>query len=208
MAARSCLAKRKTLDRKKTWSKAVPHPDSNRKYTFELHGQDGTILLSQTEGKYDWTDDSNIELGPQPNYVIPSESVRTEDDWLQAGDDRELNGDKLSAMEIYAKALKMFPTSFELQKAQGRILCSLKRFEDAKSLLAAAHTLSTTDGEVSYYQGMALEGVGKDAEALDAYEAAMRSPEHRAAATLRIAEWDARHGKLEAGSTLVAKIPT
>jgi len=203
--SKELFSEKEDLGPEKTWSKAVPHPDSNRKYTFELHGQDGTILLSQTEGKYDWTDDSNIELVPQPNYVIPSESVRTEDDWLQAGDDRELNGDKLSAMEIYAKALKKFPTSFELQKAQGRILCSLKRFEDAKSLLAAAHTRNTTDGEVSYYQGMALEGVGKDAQALDAYEAAMRSPEHRAAAALRIAEWDARHGKLEAARKRVVE---
>jgi cytochrome c-type biogenesis protein CcmH/NrfG len=198
------LSEKGNLAPDKTWTKSVPLPDNSRKYTFELQSQDATILLQQTEGQYSWTDDSNIKLGPQPNYVIPPENIRTEDDWLQAGDNRELNGDKLTALDIYTKALQKFPTSFELQKASGRILCSLKRFEDARPLLAAAHARSTTDAEVLYYWGMALEGIGKDPEALDAYEAAMRSPEHRAAAAVRIAEWKARHGNLQDGRKLVA----
>jgi Tfp pilus assembly protein PilF len=198
------VSEKQDLSPEKTWTKAVLLPDASRKYTFELQDRGDTILLRQTEGQYDWTDDANIKLGPQPNYVIPPESARTEGDWLQAGDDEELNGDKLSAMETYAKALQKFPASFELQKASGRILCSLKRFEDAQPLLATAHARNTTDGEVSYYWAIALEGVGKDAEALDAYEAAMRSPEHRAAAALRIAEWKARHAKLQKARDLVA----
>jgi len=193
------------LQPEKLWSKSVQLPDANRKYTFELKSKDSAILLLQTEDQYNWTDDSNIKLGPQPNYVIPPESARTEDDWLQAGDNQELNGEKLLAMATYAKALQKFPTSFELQKASGRILCSLKRFEDAQPLLAAAHARNTTDGEVSYYWGIALEGIGKDADALDAYEAAMRSPQHRGAAALRIAEWKARHGDLNGALKLIGE---
>jgi Tfp pilus assembly protein PilF len=199
------LSEREDLQPEKTWTKQVPLPDASPKYTFELQDQHGTVLLRQTEGQYDWTDDSSIKLGPQPNYTIPSENVRTEDDWLQAGDDEELNGEKLLAMATYAKALQKFSTSFELQKAYGRILCSLKRFEDAQPVLAAAHARNTTDGEVSYYLGIALEGIGKDAEALDSYEAAMRSPEHRAAADLRIAEWNARYGDNQRAQKLVAE---
>ncbi|HEX3119529.1 MAG TPA: DUF5107 domain-containing protein, partial [Candidatus Acidoferrum sp.] len=190
------LNEKQNLSPDKTWTKSVPVADGSKKYTFELQGNDGTVLLKQTEGEYAWTDDSNIKLGPQHNYVIPPENSRTEDDWLQAGDDRELNGDKLAALDIYTAALKKFPTSFELQKATGRLLVSLKRLEDAEPLLAAAHARNTTDGEVSFYQGLSLEAIGKGPEALDAYQAAMRSPEHRAAAALRIAEYQSRHGNL------------
>lgn len=199
------LSEKQNLSPDKTWTKSVPLPDSTRKCTFELRSKDGTALLTQTEGEYAWTDDSNIKLGPQPNYVIPPENSRTEDDWLQAGDDRELNGDKLAALAIYTAALKKFPTSFELQKATGRLLVSLKRLEDAEPLLAAAHARNTTDGEVSYYQGLALEAIGKGPEALDAYQAAMRSPEHRAAAALRIAEYQSRHKNFEAAQKLIAE---
>jgi tetratricopeptide (TPR) repeat protein len=189
----------------KLWSKSVSLPDANRKYTFELTGKDGAVLLRQTEDQYAWTDDSSIKLGPQLNYVIPPENSRTEDDWLQAGDDRELNGDKLAALDIFTAALKKFPTSFELQKATGRLLVSLKRLEDAEPLLAAAHARNTTDGEVSFYQGLALEAVGKGPEAVDAYQAAMRSPEHRAAAALRLAEYQSRHKNFEAAQKLIAE---
>jgi Tfp pilus assembly protein PilF len=203
--SKALLTEKTDLQPQKTWTKEVSLPDRDRKYMFELRDQHGTVLLRQTEDQYDWTDDANIKLGPQPNYVIPPENVRTEDDWLQAGDHEELNGEKLLAMDTYARALQKFPTSFELQKAYGRILCSLKRFADAEPALAAAHARNTTDGEVSYYQGMALEGVGKDAEALDAFEAAMRSPEHRAAAALRIAEWSSRHGNIQRAQKFVAE---
>ncbi len=199
------FSEREELRPEKTWTKAVPVPDSNLKYTFELKDRDAAVILRQTESEYAWTDDSLINLGPQPNYVIPAESSRTEDDWLQAGDSQELNGDKLAAMATYAKALRKFPTSFALLKASGRILCSLKQFEEARELLGTAQARNTTDGELSYYLGMALEGVGKDAEALDAYEVAMRSPEHRASAALRIAEWEARHGNLREARNLVAE---
>jgi hypothetical protein len=199
------LSENQNLSPDKTWTKSVPLPDSSRKYTFELKSKDGTALLTQTEGEYAWTDDSNIKLGPQPNYVIPPENSRTEDDWLQAGDDRELNGDKLAALDIYTAALKKFPTSFELQKATGRLLVSLKRLEGAEPLLAAAHARNTTDGEVSYYQGLALEATGKGPEALDAYQAAMRSPEHRAAAALRIAEYESRHKNFAAAQKSIGE---
>ena len=198
------VTEKQNLSPNKTWTKSVP-ADTGKKYTFELQAKDGTVLLRQTEGEYAWTDDSNIKLGPQPNFVIPPENSRTEDDWRQAGDDRELNGDKLAALDIYTAALKKFPTSFELQKATGRLLVSLKRLEDAEPLLAAAHARNTTDGEVSFYQGLALEAIGKGPEALDAYQAALRSPEHRAAAALRIAEYQSRHGNLAAAREKIAE---
>src|SRR6202000_1272304 len=54
-------------------------------------------------------------------------------------------------------------------------------------------------------QGLALEAIGKGPEALDAYEAAMRSPEHRAAAALRLAEYQSRHKDFEAARKSIAE---
>ncbi|MBS1867422.1 MAG: DUF5107 domain-containing protein, partial [Acidobacteria bacterium] len=198
------FSERRELQPEKTWTKAMRLPDSNRKYTFELKNRDGAVVLKQTENEYAWMDDSQIKLGPQANYVIPPEKFRTEDDWLQTGDTQELNGDKLAAMATYKKALQRFPTSFALHKASGRILCSLQRFEEARDLLAAAQARNTTDGELSYYLGMALEGVGKDSDALDAYEAAARMPQYRASAALRIAQWNARQGNFREAENFVA----
>jgi Tfp pilus assembly protein PilF len=191
------------LTPEKTWTKAVRVPDKERKYTFELKDREGTILLRQTEGQYDWTDDSEIKLGAQANYVFPSESARTEDDWLQAGKSEELNGDKLAADKTYKLGLRKFPESFELLKAAGRLLCSLKRFDEGRLLLAVAHARNTTDSEISYYLGMALEAIGKDANAKDSYEAAMRSPEYRGSAALQIAESKARQGKFVEARNLI-----
>jgi Tfp pilus assembly protein PilF len=199
------LDEKEDLTPEKLWSKSVPISDASSKYTFELQAKDGSVVLRQTEGQYDWMDDSNIKLGAQPNYIIPPSNARTEDDWLQAGDNREMNGDKLAALDIYTQSLKKFPTSFELRKSTGRLLCSLKRFADAESVLAVAHARNTTDGEVSFYLAMSLEATGKESEALDAYQAALRSPEQRAAAALRIALLQSRHKNLEAARKSIAE---
>ena len=189
----------------KTWTMVLHAPSKERNYTFELKDSKGAVLLRQTEGKYDWAADSEIKIGPQSNYVFPDEDGRTEDDWLQVGKTEELNGDKLSAEENYAKALRKFPASFELLKASGRLATSLKRFEDAVPQLATAQARNTTDGEISYYLGIAQEGAGQEKDAMDAYEAAMRSPEHRGSAALRLAECKARQGKFEEARDFLAE---
>lgn len=199
------LNDRADLNPEKTWTKVLRIPSKERNYTFELKDNNSVVLLRQTEGAYNWTDDSEIKLGPQSNYVFPDESSRTEDDWLQAGKTEELNGDKLSAIKTYEKALKKFPAGFELLKTAGRLLVSLKRFDEAVLQLAAAHARDTTDGEISYYLGIAQEGTGRDKDAIDAYEAAMRSPEYRASAALRLAEWKAGQGKLEEASKYITE---
>jgi tetratricopeptide (TPR) repeat protein len=180
----------------KTWTNVVRVPDRGRKCTFELSERDGRVLLRQTEGEYDWAAESEIKLGPQKNKVFPAETERTEDDWVQAGATQELNGEKLVAAETYQKALRKYPDSFALSKAYGRVLISLKRFDEAAPQLAAAHARNTTDGEISYYQGLAEEAGGSERAALNAYEAALRSPEHRGSAALRLAELKAGEGKL------------
>ncbi len=189
----------------KTWTKEIPLSIKELKYSFELKDHGGNVLLKQTEGLYDWAPESEVKVGPQRNYEFPEESRRTEDDWLQAAKAQELDGDLLSAVRTYQKALEKFPTSFELLKAAGRLDASLKRFEEAKPRLLAAHERNTSDGEVSYYLGITQEGLDATGAAIEAYEAAMRSPSHRASAALRLAEARAHQGALKEAKSLIAE---
>jgi tetratricopeptide (TPR) repeat protein len=199
------LSDQEDLAPERTWKKAFHVPSGKHNYSFELKDSSGVVLLRQTEGKYDWVADAEVKVGPQSNYVLPDDAGRTEDDWLQAGEAEELDGDKLSALETYEKALTKFPTSFELLKVRGRLTTSLGRFEDALPNLVAVQARNTTDGEISYYLGIAQEAIGHESDAIDAYEAAMRSPEHRGAAALRLAELKARQGKFDESRNFFAE---
>src|SRR6266480_3128936 len=193
----SLLNEKADLVPERVWRKEIRIPNASRKYTFELKNRQNALLLRQTEGEYDWAPDSEIKVGPQISYSVPEETRRTEDDWLQQGKTEELNGNLLAAMQTYQKALVKFPADFELLKAVGRLDASLMRFEEALSHLSAAHDRNTTDAEISYYLGIAYEGVEREKDAVDAYQEAMRLPSYRAAATLRLAEAQARLGALQ-----------
>ena len=179
-----------------TWSHEVANADPQRKYTFELLDQSGDMLLKQTEGEYDWTPLDQIHVGPQPAYHIPEPASRAEDDWVQLGNQQELDGNLLKALQAYKDGLKQFPQSIQLQRSAGRLCSGLVRFKEGKDYLEAVHARDTTDAEVSYYLGIALEGLGQESGAREAYEAAFRSPEFRAAAGLRLGELSAREKNL------------
>src|SRR5215467_13591376 len=186
------------------WKKDIPVPGGAESLTFELLDGSGTVLLKQTEGQYDWLSESQIKLGRQVPYKTPEESKRTADDWLQLGKDEDLNGNLLAAIQTYEQALQKFPGSFELLKAAGRLDASLNRFEEALPRLAEVHDRNTSDTEISYYLGIAYDGLERDEESADAFREALRLPDFRAAAALRLAELQARAGKLEKAKELLA----
>ena len=196
-------SEKSSLAPEKTWTKEVPAHVVDRNYAFVLKDGDGKELLKQTEGDYDWAPESEVKVGPQQDYHIPAENKRSEDDWLQLGKTQELDGNLLSAVETYRSGLQKFPSSYELAKASGRLDASLRRFDEATSRLIAAHQRNTTDGEVSYYLGVSQEGTGQVQQAINAYEAALLSPVHRAAAALRLAELKARQGDLKEARGLI-----
>jgi tetratricopeptide (TPR) repeat protein len=181
----------------RTWSHELPNADPQQKYTFELRDEKGAVLLRQTEDEYDWTPVADIQVGPQPAYRIPDLGNRTEDDWIQLANDQELNGRLLQALQTHQDALARFPDSFEAHKAAGRLCASLSRFKEAKTYLEPVHARDTSDPEISYYLGIAYEGLEETHHARETYEAAYRLPAFRAAAGLRLGELSARQGKLE-----------
>jgi tetratricopeptide (TPR) repeat protein len=192
----SLLNEKGDLVPERVWKREIRVPDASRKYTFELKNSEDVVLLRQTEGQYDWAPESEIKVGPQVSYTVPEETRRTEDDWLQQGKTEELNGNLSAAVHTYQKALVKFPENYELLKAAGRLDASLKRFEESISHLAAAHSRNTSDAEISYYLGIAYEGIEREKDAGDAYQEAMRLPSYLAAAALRLAEVQARRGAL------------
>ena len=184
------------LSPERAWSHEVKLTRAQDKYTFDLRDDQGAILLRQTEGEYDWAPASKVQVGPQTTYQIPAAEKRSEDDWIQLGNEQELDGKLLVALETYEQALARYPGSFGAQKAAGRLCASLLRFAEAKNYLQAVHARGTSDVEISYYLGIVHEALGEAQDARAAYEAAYRLPPFRAAGALRLGELSAREDTL------------
>ncbi len=184
------------LTPERTWIHELPNADAQAKYTVAIQDDKGTTLLQQTEGEYDWMPESEVHAGPQPSYHTPDPDKRSVDDWIQLGKDDELNGRTLSALEIYKETLAKFPHSFAAQKAAGRLSAGLLRFAEAKQYLEPVLARDTTDTEVSYYLGLAYDGLGESDHARAAFEQAERLPSFYSAAALMLGEWLARKGDL------------
>src|SRR5215468_4942632 len=184
------------LTPERTWKHELANADPQQKYTFELRDANGTVLIRQTEGNYDWMPVEEIHVGPQPVYRIPVPERRTADDWLQLGNQQELDGNLLAALESYQDGLAKFGESAGLRKAAGRLCATLLRFQEAKQFLEPVYARNTSDAEVSYYLGIAYEALGQNRQARDSFEAAARMPEWRAAGGLKLAELLAREGNL------------
>src|SRR5215469_5156609 len=180
----------------RAWTHELPGVDSQTKYTVEIRDAAGMSLIRHTEDEYDWTPESEIHLGPQPIYRIPDPEQRTCDDWIRLGNDLELNGKNLQALDTYEETLGKFPDSFVALKAYGRLTASLLRFDEAKRVLEQVHARDTTDPEISYYLGIAYDGLGERRKARASYEDAQRFASFRAAAALRLGEMLARDGDL------------
>ncbi len=180
------------------WTREIPDADPQAKYALEIQDAKGVTMIHQAEGEYDWTPESEIHVGPQPSHRMPAPDQRSYDDWMQFANEEELNGRNLSALETYKEVLAKFPDSFGAGKAAGRLAAGLLRFEEAKDFLDPLHARDTTDTEISYYLGIAYDGLGDASHARTAYEQAERLPTFYSAAALRLGELLARQGDLRA----------
>jgi tetratricopeptide (TPR) repeat protein len=180
-----------------TWTHELTPANPQTKYTIEVRDSQNALLIRQTEGEYDWTPESEIQVGTQPSYRFPDSDHRTSDDWIELGKELELNGKTLQARENYKEALRKYPESFELMKSAGRLAAALLRFDEAKSFLEQVHARDTSDPEISYYMGIASDGLDNVLHARTEYEEAHRVGNFRAAAGLRLGELEAREGNLK-----------
>ena len=188
----------------KTWSHTVTLKGAPAKISFELKDRTGQSLLKQTDGEYDWDPAAAIKTGPQQALSIPKPADRSEDDWLQAGQDQELNGEALRALATYESALKKYPQSQSLVVAAGRLSASLQQFEQAERLLRLAQTRDTPNSEIAYYLGIAEEGLGNTRTAETSYEIAYRQAGLRAPAAIRLGELRAREGDLHRAASFLS----
>ena len=170
------------------WIHTLPLTEAAAKYTVEIRDAHGSVLIRHTEGEYDWDPESEIHLGPQSAYHIPEQEKRTWDDWIQLGKDYELNGRIVRALDIYKDTLRRFPDSFDASKGAGRLAAALLRYDEAKAYLESAHARNTADPEISYYLGIAYDGLGETRKAQTAYEEAQHFSAFRAASALKLGE--------------------
>jgi hypothetical protein len=191
------------LTPEKTWSHSVTPKGEAGKVTFELKDAAGVSLLKQTDGEYDWDPEATIKVGHQQGAQIPGPANRSEDDWLQVGQDEELNGEVVLASANYEKGLEKYPQSESLEIAAGRLAASLERYDDAAKLLEQAQKRDTPNSEIAYYLGIAEEGLGRTREAETTYEIAYRQADLRGAAAIRLGELRARDGDLEGAASFL-----
>jgi tetratricopeptide (TPR) repeat protein len=194
---RSFFSQKVDFTPERAWTHDLPVLDSPTRYTVEIRDALGVVLIRHTEGEYDWTPESEIHVGAQPTYRTPDPEQRTCDDWIRLGNDLELNGKNLQALDTYQETLRRFPGSFSALKSAGRLTASLLRFDEAKSFLEQVHARDTSDPEISYYLGIAYDGLGETRKARMSYEDARRLASFRAAAALRLGEMLARDGDLD-----------
>lgn len=187
-----------------TWNHAIAVPDPAQHYTLEVRDRSGKVLIAQTEGKYDWTPDAEIKVGPQKQVAPPPAAQRSAEAWAQIGHDDELNGRLLVAAHDYEEGLRAYPQSQALLIAAGRLSTALLQFDRAIPLLEAAEARDTPNAEIAYYLGLAYDGVNDVRHAQTAYETAARLPQRRAAAALRLGELAARSGDLQTANTWLA----
>jgi len=84
----------------------------------------------------------------------------------------------------------------DASKAAGRLAAALLRYDEAKNFLEPAHARNTADPEISYYLGIAYDGLGETRKARAAYEEAQRFSSFSRRFRSKLGELSARDGNL------------
>jgi tetratricopeptide (TPR) repeat protein len=163
-------------------------------YTLEIVDAAGHVLLTHTEGQWDFVPDSEIQVGPQPRRMSPAADARSDGDFTAIGDEQERNGQLLAALETYRQGIERFAESYSLLKAIGRLAVTLQRPEEAVTKLSHALERVSNDPEVQYYLGLAQAALGDENAARTQWENAQILAPFRPAARLELARLDARSG--------------
>jgi tetratricopeptide (TPR) repeat protein len=166
-------------------------------YTVAFTADSGRIILTHTEGKYDFAPKSEVPKELPPAYVYPPAEKRTESDFLEWGTEQERNGMVLEALSTYREGLKHFPASVALHRAAGRLDVALKQYAEATQQLSPVLTRISNDKEASYYLGIAYVSTGELEKARRAFEVSVQYGTFRAPTLFELAALDARKGELK-----------
>ncbi len=189
------------------WQRQLADLPADEPWSFELRDAKGRLLLHHEEGRYDALTPKEVPTGPQKAHRAPPSEQRSDGDFVELGQDAELNGRRLEALQIYRSGLARFADSLELNKAAGRLATSLHwpearsvdpsrdNVRDALTWLERAYRRDTTDMEIRYYLGLARAALGDHREAREQLEAAQRFAQTSAPARLQLARLAAREGK-------------
>jgi tetratricopeptide (TPR) repeat protein len=185
-----------SLTPKSTYRREFANVPEGRPYRITLADESGKVVLTHTEGKYDYTPKSEVPKELPPAYVYPAVEKRSENDFVRLGDEQERNGMVLEALKTYREGLKRFEGSVELHKAAGRLGVSLKQYEPAIADLSMVMVRVSNDQEASYYLGLAYVGKREVEKARRAFEMSEQFGTFRAASLYELAALDARQGDL------------
>ena len=204
--SRTVASIRASLSPRETFKKIFPGLASGPVYTFTLHDASGQLLLSHTEGKYDFISGDKVRLGKQPAHgYAPAENLAA-DGLLELGAEQERNGELLMALQTYQSGLAHFPESIALHRAAGRLEVSLKQYRAATEHLAKALSSDSSDHETAYYLGLALAAEGDNRAARTNWEFAQQSQRYRAPALLALAALESRQGNRPEALRLIKDI--
>jgi len=120
-----------------------------------------------------------------PGLKAADTATGSEQDFLRAGEQAELQGDAEGALAAYGRGLLKAPNSAPLLLAEGRLAVAHLRFEQAARDLASVH---------GYYRGAALVGEDNDAAAEPELRRALHDAQTGAAAALELGGVLARRG--------------
>lgn len=184
-----------SLEPGKTFHKVIENLKVDKAYTVTLRDEHGKVILTHTDGKYDFTPKSEVPKELPPAYVYPPVEKRSESDFLQLGDEQERNGEVLEALKTYREGLKRFDGSVELHKAAGRLGVTVRQYAPAIADLSVVMVRVSNDQEASYYLGQAYLASGELEKARRAFEVSEQYGTFRPAALYELAALDARKGE-------------
>ncbi len=188
------------------FDRLFPGLNAQSPYTVILREKSGRTLLTHTEGEYDLLPDSEIRLGQQERYRFPPQPLRREADFVEMGRLEELNGRLLAACELYQEGIGLFPQSFLIAKAAGRLAVQLKRYQEAVDLLSLARRQVDNDQELLYYLGAAYWRLGDLDRARQAWEDATVMPGFRVPGQLQLARISTRQKNWERAQQLLRRV--
>lgn len=189
-----------------TFTKSIASLSGIVRYTVTVKDAAGRVVIEHTENTYDIAPSGEIHTGKQPVFALPAADQRSDGDWLTAGTQQELDGQRIVALTTYRDGLRKFPNSLPLMKAAGRVAVDLKQFDAAALLIEEALAIDNRDLEMWYYAGLARAWRGDGRGARVAWEQSQSYGAFRTASLLELAFLEARSGDKARAEALLSKV--